>query len=92
MAGTKFPHLFSQLKVGTHTYKNRVVAAPIYCGTFGTIPFLSSVFFQAFRSDRRAAAPRSPSGRPRWTSSTRIGSPSSPSIITDFDRPFLRGA
>ena len=45
---TEFPHLFSQLSVGTHTYKNRVVAAPIYCGTFGTIPFLSSVFFQAF--------------------------------------------
>ena len=48
MDGTKFPHLFSPLKVGTHTYKNRIVAAPIYCGTFGTIPFLSSVFFQAF--------------------------------------------
>ena len=48
MTGTRFPHLFSPLKVGTHTYKNRVVAAPIYCGTFGTIPFLSSVFFQAF--------------------------------------------
>lgn len=48
MDNTKFPHLFSPLKVGTRTYKNRIVAAPIYCGTFGTIPFLSSVFFQAF--------------------------------------------
>jgi 2,4-dienoyl-CoA reductase-like NADH-dependent reductase (Old Yellow Enzyme family)/thioredoxin reductase len=48
MDSTKFPNLLSPLKVGTHTYKNRVVAAPIYCGTFGTIPFLSSVFFQAF--------------------------------------------
>jgi len=46
MHGT-FPHLFSPLKVGAHTYKNRIVAAPIYCGTFGTIPFLSSVLFQA---------------------------------------------
>jgi 2,4-dienoyl-CoA reductase-like NADH-dependent reductase (Old Yellow Enzyme family)/thioredoxin reductase len=45
---TRFPHLFSPLTVGSHTYKNRIVAAPIYCGTFGTIPFLSSVFFQAF--------------------------------------------
>src|SRR5512136_2919495 len=44
----KYPNLFSQLKVGTHTYKNRIVAAPIYCGTFGTIPFLSDVFYQAF--------------------------------------------
>jgi 2,4-dienoyl-CoA reductase-like NADH-dependent reductase (Old Yellow Enzyme family) len=44
----KFPNLFSPLKVGSHTYKNRIIAAPIYCGTFGTIPFLSDVFFQAF--------------------------------------------
>jgi 2,4-dienoyl-CoA reductase-like NADH-dependent reductase (Old Yellow Enzyme family)/thioredoxin reductase len=44
----KYPNLFSPLKVGTHTYKNRVIAAPIYCGTFGTIPFLSDVFYQAF--------------------------------------------
>jgi 2,4-dienoyl-CoA reductase-like NADH-dependent reductase (Old Yellow Enzyme family)/thioredoxin reductase len=44
----RFPHLFSPLTVGNRTYKNRIVAAPIYCGTFGTIPFLSSVFFQAF--------------------------------------------
>jgi len=43
-----FPNLFSPLKVGTHTYKNRIIAAPIYCGTFGTIPFLSDVFYQAF--------------------------------------------
>ncbi len=48
MSSKRFPHLFSPLKVGTHTYKNRIIAAPIYCGTFGTIPFLSSVFFQAF--------------------------------------------
>jgi 2,4-dienoyl-CoA reductase-like NADH-dependent reductase (Old Yellow Enzyme family)/NADPH-dependent 2,4-dienoyl-CoA reductase/sulfur reductase-like enzyme len=48
MSSKRFPHLFSPLKVGMHTYKNRIIAAPIYCGTFGTIPFLSSVFFQAF--------------------------------------------
>lgn len=48
MDSRRFPHLFSPMKVGTHTYKNRIIAAPIYCGTFGTIPFLSSVFFQAF--------------------------------------------
>lgn len=44
----KYPHLFSPLKVGGHLYKNRIIAAPIYCGTFGTIPFLSDVFYQAF--------------------------------------------
>jgi 2,4-dienoyl-CoA reductase-like NADH-dependent reductase (Old Yellow Enzyme family)/NADPH-dependent 2,4-dienoyl-CoA reductase/sulfur reductase-like enzyme len=49
----EFPRLFSPLKVGSRTYRNRVVAAPIYCGTFGTIPFLSSVFFQAFTERSR---------------------------------------
>lgn len=49
----RFPRLFSPLKVGSHTYRNRIVAAPIYCGTFGTIPFLSSVFFQAFTERSR---------------------------------------
>jgi 2,4-dienoyl-CoA reductase-like NADH-dependent reductase (Old Yellow Enzyme family)/NADPH-dependent 2,4-dienoyl-CoA reductase/sulfur reductase-like enzyme len=49
----KFPNLFSPIKVGTHIYKNRIIAAPIYCGTFGTIPFLSDVFFQAFEGRSR---------------------------------------
>ncbi len=44
----RFPNLFSPMKVGKHTYKNRIVASPIYCGSFATIPFLSDVFFQAF--------------------------------------------
>ena len=49
MDSKMFPHLLSPMKVGSHTYKNRIIAAPMYCGTFGTIPFLSSVFFQAFQ-------------------------------------------
>lgn len=35
---SRFKYLFSPLKVGTHTYKNRIIAAPIYCGTFINIP------------------------------------------------------
>jgi len=30
----KYPHLFSSLTVGSHTYKNRVVAAPIFSCVF----------------------------------------------------------
>jgi len=44
----EFTHLFSPIKVGMHTYKNRIIAAPIYCGTFATFPPLSPMFFQAF--------------------------------------------
>ncbi|MBP2650367.1 MAG: NADH-flavin oxidoreductase, Old yellow enzyme family [Firmicutes bacterium] len=46
----KFPNLFSSINVGTHTYKNRIIAAPIYCGTFATFPPLSPMFFQAFEA------------------------------------------
>lgn len=42
-----FTDLFRPIQVGTHTYKNRIAAAPIYCGTFATIPFLSSVLWQS---------------------------------------------
>jgi 2,4-dienoyl-CoA reductase-like NADH-dependent reductase (Old Yellow Enzyme family)/NADPH-dependent 2,4-dienoyl-CoA reductase/sulfur reductase-like enzyme len=43
----KFPNLFSPLKVGMHTYKNRVIGSPIYCGPFVSIPFLSDVTAKA---------------------------------------------
>ena len=43
----KFPNLFSPLKVGTHTYKNRIVGSPIFCGPFVSIPFLSDVTAKA---------------------------------------------
>lgn len=43
---TTFPNLFSPFTVGSLTLKNRVVAAPIYCGNFATLPFLSDVLFQ----------------------------------------------
>lgn len=42
-----YKHLFTPLKVGTHTYKNRIVAAPIYCGTFLNIPGLDYVLKHA---------------------------------------------
>ena len=40
---SKFPHLAAPLPVGAKTYKNRIVAAPIYCGTFLNIPGLDGV-------------------------------------------------
>jgi len=43
----KFPNLFSPLMVGKHIYKNRVLGAPIYCGPFVSIPFLSDVTAKA---------------------------------------------
>ena len=45
----KFEQLFTPMKVGTHTYKNRIIAAPIYCGTFINIPGLDYVMTNAMR-------------------------------------------
>ncbi|MDO4573145.1 MAG: NAD(P)/FAD-dependent oxidoreductase [Clostridia bacterium] len=49
----QYPHLFSPMRVGTHTYKNRVIAAPIYCGTFINIPGLDYVLTNAMRERAR---------------------------------------
>lgn len=44
-----YKHLFTPMQVGTHTYKNRVIAAPIYCGPFINIPNLDFVLQHAMR-------------------------------------------
>ncbi|MCF0142095.1 MAG: FAD-dependent oxidoreductase [Parasporobacterium sp.] len=48
-----YKHLFDPIKVGTHTYKNRIISAPIYCGTFVNIPGLNKILFKAM-SERAA--------------------------------------
>lgn len=40
--------LLSPIKVGQHTYKNRMIASPIYCGPFVKIPPLRKMFFHEF--------------------------------------------
>lgn len=49
----RYPHLFSPMQVGAHTYKNRIIAAPIYCGTFINIPGLDYVMSNAMRERAR---------------------------------------
>ncbi|MDF3001735.1 MAG: hypothetical protein K0Q48_1854 [Bacillota bacterium] len=44
----KYERLLSPLKVGAHTYKNRMIASPIYCGPFVKIPPLRKMFFHEF--------------------------------------------
>jgi 2,4-dienoyl-CoA reductase-like NADH-dependent reductase (Old Yellow Enzyme family)/NADPH-dependent 2,4-dienoyl-CoA reductase/sulfur reductase-like enzyme len=85
--GKRFPNLFSPLKVGTHTYKNRVVAAPIYCGTFGTIPFLSSVFFQAFEERSRGGCAQVTVGETPIDFEYANREPFEPIDYTRFDSP-----
>ena len=44
---SRYENLLSPIKVGTHTYKNRVIAAPIYCGPFINLPGLDYVMKNA---------------------------------------------
>jgi len=83
----KFPNLFSPLKVGTHTYKNRIVAAPIYCGTFGTIPFLSDVFFQAFEGRARGGCAQVTVGETPVDFEYANREPFEPIDYSDFESP-----
>lgn len=48
MENNKYKMLMSPIKVGQHTYKNRMIAAPIYCGVFVNIPPLKQMFFHEF--------------------------------------------
>jgi 2,4-dienoyl-CoA reductase-like NADH-dependent reductase (Old Yellow Enzyme family)/thioredoxin reductase len=48
-----FPNLFSPIQVGTRTYKNRIIGAPIFCGPFVHLPFLSDVLYQAVEGRAR---------------------------------------
>ncbi len=87
MEATSYPHLFSPLRVGTHTYKNRIVAAPIYCGTFGTIPFLSSVFFQAFEERSKGGCAQVTVGETPVDFEYANREPFEPIDYTRFDTP-----
>ena len=84
---TKFPNLFSPLKVGTHTYKNRIIAAPIYCGTFGTIPFLSDVFFQAFEGRSKGGCAQVTVGETPVDFEYANREPFAPIDYTNFESP-----
>lgn len=86
----KFPRLFAPLKVGTRTYKNRIVAAPIYCGTFGTIPFLSSVFFQAFTERAKGGCAQVTVGETPVDFEYANREPFDPIDYTHFDGPSFR--
>lgn len=44
---SKYPHLIAPLKVGSLNYKNRMVAAPIYCGTFAGMDPLNKVLLKS---------------------------------------------
>ena len=85
-----FPNLFSPLKVGTHTYKNRIIAAPIYCGTFGTIPFLSSVFFQAFTKRSKGGCAQVTVGETPVDFEYANREPFEPIDYTNFDNPSFK--
>ena len=53
---SKFKTLFSPIQVGSKIYKNRIAAAPIYCGTFINLPFLSDVLIHGMTARAEGGA------------------------------------
>jgi 2,4-dienoyl-CoA reductase-like NADH-dependent reductase (Old Yellow Enzyme family)/thioredoxin reductase len=83
----KFPNLFSPLKVGTHTYKNRVIAAPIFCGPFATLPFLSDVLYYAMEARAKGGCAQVTVGETPVNFEYANKDPFPPIDYTDFNDP-----
>lgn len=88
--GTKFPNLFSPLRAGLHLYKNRVIGAPIYCGTFATIPFLSSVLFQSVEEKAKGGCAQVTIGETPVDFVYANREPFEPIDYTDYTSPSFR--
>jgi 2,4-dienoyl-CoA reductase-like NADH-dependent reductase (Old Yellow Enzyme family)/NADPH-dependent 2,4-dienoyl-CoA reductase/sulfur reductase-like enzyme len=86
----KFSNLFSPMKVGTHTYKNRIIAAPIYCGTFATFPPLSPVLFQAFEERAKGGYAQVTIGETPVDFDYANREPFPPIDYTNFDDPAFK--
>jgi 2,4-dienoyl-CoA reductase-like NADH-dependent reductase (Old Yellow Enzyme family)/thioredoxin reductase len=87
MSSKKYPNLFSTLKVGTHTYKNRIIAAPIFCGTFISMPFLSDVIFQAYGERAKGGCAQVTVGETPVDFEYANREPFTPIDYTDFNVP-----
>lgn len=86
----KFPHLFSPIKVGTHTYKNRIIAAPIFCGPFVNLPFLSDVLFQAVEGRARGGCAQVTVGETPVNFEYANKDPFPPIDYTNFEDPAFK--
>lgn len=53
---SNYPHLTSPIRVGSREYKHRMVAAPIYCGTFINIPGLCDVLIKGMTDRAKGGA------------------------------------
>jgi 2,4-dienoyl-CoA reductase-like NADH-dependent reductase (Old Yellow Enzyme family)/thioredoxin reductase len=83
----KFPNLFSPIKVGTHTYKNRIIGSPIYCGPFVSLPFLSDVTAKAVEERSRGGCAQVTVGETPIDFEYANKDPFPPIDFTDFNDP-----
>lgn len=86
----KFPHLFSPLKVGTHTYKNRIIAAPIFCGSFVHLPFLSDVLFQGMEERAKGGCAQVTIGETAVNFENANRNPFPPIDYTNYEDPAFK--
>ncbi len=83
----KFPNLFSPIKVGTRTYKNRIIGAPIFCGPFVHLPFLSDVLYQAVEGRAKGGCAQVTVGETPVNSVNAGKDPFPPIDFTNYEDP-----
>ena len=86
---SKFKHLFSPMQVGTHTYKNRIIAAPIYCGTFINVPNLDYVMKHAMKERADGGAAQVTLGETAVNFHGASREPLPPIDYSDFNDPSM---
>lgn len=86
---SKFRHLFEPMKVGTHTYKNRIIAAPIYCGTFINIPGLDFVLKHAMIARAKGGCAQVTLGETAVDFTGASREPFPPINYSDFNDPTM---
>lgn len=86
---SKFKHLFSPMQVGTHTYKNRIIAAPIYCGTFINVPNLDYVMKHAMKARADGGAAQVTLGETAVNFRGASREPLPPIDYTDYQDPTM---
>jgi 2,4-dienoyl-CoA reductase-like NADH-dependent reductase (Old Yellow Enzyme family)/thioredoxin reductase len=75
------------MKVGTHTYKNRIIGAPIFCGPFVSLPFLSDVTAKAVEERARGGCAQVTVGETPIDFEYANKDPFPPIDFTDYNDP-----
>jgi 2,4-dienoyl-CoA reductase-like NADH-dependent reductase (Old Yellow Enzyme family) len=71
-----FPHLFSPINIAGHTYKNRILAAPLVFGISALMKSRAEILYRLTEARARGGAPRCIIGE------TPVNGPDAPDFLS----------